>query len=320
MEEKKFDLPELNREGSIHKRIMLNTPRSDADTPLAKEISEAMRLRQMAGEQNMVHPTRPHVVTVVNQKGGVGKTTSVVNIAAAMALRGIRVLVIDCDPQGNTSTALGIDHRQGTPSIYNVLSEEMELSEIIQPCPSIPELQVAPTTVDLAAAELELVDHKDRTKVLNKAIKQYLAQENPPEVIFIDCPPSLGLLTINALAAGDWVMIPVQAEYYALEGISLLTDTIEKIRNGINPQLRVLGFLITMFDKRTNLASQVDADVRKHFGEKVFENRIPRQVSISEAPSWKQSVLTYDQNSNGATAYQLVALELSRRLRNGEDY
>ena len=249
------------------------------------------------------------IITVANQKGGVGKTTSTVNIAAAIAQAGHSVLVIDMDPQGNASTALGADHREGTPSIYEVLSGDLALVDVLQECPEIGGLWTAPATIDLAGAEIELVAQVAREYRLSRAIDALLA-ERPFDFVFLDCPPSLGLLTLNGLVAAKEVLLPIQCEYYALEGLSQLLRTIEMVRTHLNPELRVGAILLTMYDGRTRLASQVADEVRTHFGAQVLTTVIPRNVRVSEAPSYSQSVLTYDPASPGALAYREAAAEV----------
>ena len=251
------------------------------------------------------------VITIANQKGGVGKTTSTVNIAAAIAQAGYRVLVIDLDPQGNASTALGVDHREGTPSTYEVLTGELPLADVIQACPDIPGLFAAPATIDLAGAEIELVSAEGREYRLRKALETYLATcGEPPAFIFLDCPPSLGLLTLNGLVGAKEVLLPIQCEYYALEGLSQLLRTVDMVKAHLNPDLAVSAILLTMYDGRTRLASQVADEVRRHFGARVLTTVIPRSVRVSEAPSYSQTVVTYDPASSGAVSYREAAHEI----------
>jgi chromosome partitioning protein len=260
------------------------------------------------------------ILAVVNQKGGVGKTTSTVNLAAALVAAGRRVLVIDLDPQGNASTALGLDHRSGTPGIYDVLTQDLPLAQIVQPCPDLPGLLAAPATIDLAGAEIELVSLVAREGRLARALGTYLEQSSadslsegigePIEVVFIDCPPSLGLLTLNALVAAGEVLLPIQCEYYALEGVSQLLRTVELVQRHLNPGLRIGAVLLTMYDGRTRLSAQVVQEVRAHFGEVVLPTLIPRSVRMSEAPSFGQTIVTYDPASVGALAYADAAAEL----------
>ena len=260
-------------------------------------------------------PKSTRIITVSNQKGGVGKTTTTVNLAAALALQGMHVLVIDNDPQGNASTALNIPHHSDVASTYDVLIEGTPLSEVVQDCPDVENLVVAPATIDLAGAEIELVALEDRDRRLAQAIEDYAAyrEENGLprlDFVFIDCPPSLGLLTVNAFVAAREVLIPIQSEYYALEGLSQLLSNIELIREHMNPELVVSAILLTMYDGRTNLSAQVAQEVREHFPQQALESVIPRSVRISEAPSFQQTVLTYDPSSTGSLAYQAVAREL----------
>lgn len=249
------------------------------------------------------------IITVANQKGGVGKTTSTVNIAAAIAQAGHRVLVIDMDPQGNASTALGVEHREGTSSVYEVLSGELTLADVLQECPDIPGLWAAPATIDLAGAEIELVAQVAREYRLRRAIDALLATQDF-EYVFLDCPPSLGLLTLNGLVAAREVLLPIQCEYYALEGLSQLLRTVDMVRTHLNPDLAVSAILLTMYDGRTRLASQVADEVRTHFGEQVLATVIPRSVRVSEAPSYGQTVVTYDPTSSGALAYREAAAQV----------
>lgn len=259
------------------------------------------------------------IITVANQKGGVGKTTTTVNMAAALAQAGHQVLVLDLDPQGNASTALGIAHAEGVLSIYEVLSGEADLAAAIAPCPDIPGLFGVPATVDLAGAEIELVTAQDREFALSRAIGGYLstgleagiAVGKKLDFVIIDCPPSLGLLTLNGLVAAQEVLLPIQCEYYALEGLSQLLRTIEMVRASLNPDLEVSAILLTMYDGRTRLASQVADEVRHHFGTRVLSTVIPRSVRLSEAPSYSQTVLTYDPSSSGALCYREAALEFA---------
>jgi chromosome partitioning protein len=256
-------------------------------------------------------------MVVANQKGGVGKTTTAVNMAAALAQHGLRVLVLDLDPQGNASTALSVDHHRGTLSTYDVLVDGTPLTEVIQPHPDLANLFVAPATIDLAGAEIELVSVVARESRLRKAIAAHPLVDGPGEdrfdYVLIDCPPSLGLLTLNALVAGAEMLIPIQAEYYALEGLGQLLETVEMVRTHLNQDLVVSTILITMFDSRTNLAAGVAAEVRQHFRDQVLRTAIPRSVRVSEAPSYGQSVMTYDPGSPGALSYLEAARELAQR-------
>jgi chromosome partitioning protein len=251
------------------------------------------------------------IITVANQKGGVGKTTSTVNIAAALAQSGQRVLVIDLDPQGNASTALGVDHHEGTEGIYEVLTSEATIAEVVQPCPDVPGLWVVPATIDLAGAEIELVAQVAREYRLSRALDAYRAGPHQQvDIILLDCPPSLGLLTLNGLVAARELLLPIQCEYYALEGLSQLLRTVDMVRTHLNPGLQVGAILLTMYDGRTRLASQVADEVRTHFGAQVLDTVIPRSVRLSEAPSYGQTVITYDPASPGAIAYREAAAQL----------
>ena len=266
-------------------------------------------------ERAWPRPGSCRVITIANQKGGVGKTTTAVNLAAALAQHGSRVLVIDLDPQGNASTALDVEHRVGTTSIYHVLVEDQPLVGIIHAVEDIPLLYCAPATIDLAGAEIELVPMVAREARLSRALRAY--DESQLDYILIDCPPSLGLLTVNALVAAAEVLIPIQCEYYALEGLEQLLRTVDLVKRHLNQDLAVSTILLTMFDGRTRLASQVADEVREHFGEVVLESIIPRSVRVSEAPSYGQSVMTYDPGSSGAVAYLEAAREMAHRSAPG---
>ncbi len=254
------------------------------------------------------------ILTVANQKGGVGKTTTTVNVAAGLTLLGRRVLVVDLDPQGNASTALGIEHGEGTPDIYDVLTDSTPLSHIVQKCDEVPGLLGAPATIDLAGAEIELVSGEDREFRLRRAIDAYVAEQqaagSPLDYVIIDCPPSLGLLTLNGLVAAREVLLPIQCEYYALEGLSQLLRTVDMVSAHLNPELRVGAIVLTMYDGRTRLASQVVHEVRTHFGATVLDTVVPRSVRVSEAPSHAQTVVTYYPTCSGAIAYREVAEQL----------
>src|SRR5690625_4093335 len=288
----------------------------DESTPLAAELVANARRRLALERSEFPPPAATRIITVANQKGGVGKPTSTVNLAGALAMAGLNVLV-DNDPQGNASTALGVEHQSGTPSVYDVLIDGVALEEIIQPSGSIDGLKVAPATIDLSGAEIELVPLVARENRLRKAIDTYVKREaakgTRPDYIFIDCPPSLGLLTVNAFVAAREVLIPIQTEYYALEGLSQLLRNIELIRGHLNPQLHVSTILLTMFDQRTKLPQQVEEEVRAHFPEQTLQTWIPRSVRISEAPSYGQTVLTYDAGSTGALAYRAAGHEVAVR-------
>ncbi len=279
------------------------------ETPIATQTATALRVLGHTGE-TFPRPGRRRIVTVANQKGGVGKTTTTVNIAAAMALHGLRVLVIDLDPQGNASTALGIDHHADIPSVYDLLIEGKSLGDVMVDVPEIPGLSCVPATIDLAGAEIELVSLVAREARLRRALADVVADF---DYVLIDCPPSLGLLTVNALVAGEEVLIPIQCEYYALEGLGQLLSNIDLVKSHLNPDLRVSTILLTMYDARTRLASQVAEDVRAHFGTTVLRTVIPRSVRVSEAPSYGQTVMTYDPASPGALCYLDAAREIAER-------
>lgn len=286
----------------------------DETTPLAREVAEITRRRLALSGAPLPLPAATRVFTVSNQKGGVGKTTTTVNLAAALARSGARVLVIDLDPQGNASTALGVEHRAETPSVYDVIVGDSPLADVVQKSPEFDALYCVPATIHLAGAEIELVSLVAREQRLRTALDAYLAaSEYPFHYVFIDCPPSLGLLTINAFVAAREVLIPIQCEYYALEGLSQLLNSIQLIERHLNPQLRVSTILLTMYDSRTNLANQVVQDVREHFPDQVLDTVIPRSVRISEAPSYGQSVISYDEGSPGSLSYLEAAAEIARR-------
>jgi chromosome partitioning protein len=284
----------------------------DQTTPLASEVAEITRRRVALADAVLPLPKHARVITVANQKGGVGKTTTTVNLAAALAQSGARVLVIDLDPQGNASTALGIEHRSETPSVYDVIINDTPISDVVQPSPEFAGLSCVPATIHLAGAEIELVSLVAREQRLRTALDAFLHQD-PYHYVFIDCPPSLGLLTINAFVAAREVLIPIQCEYYALEGLSQLLNNIQLIQRHLNPVLEVSTILLTMYDARTNLANQVVEEVREHFPEQVLDTLIPRSVRISEAPSYGQSVISYDGNSPGSLSYREAAGEIARR-------
>ena len=288
------------------------------DTPLMRELTrDHARRRDLEGLE-FAPPETTRIITIANQKGGVGKTSTTVNLAAALSMSGLNVLVIDADPQGNTSTALNIEHHAEVPSMYEVLVESAPLGEVIQEVPDMERLFCAPATINLSGAEIELVSLVARENRMRNAIRDHLehaeSQDLPRlDYVLIDCPPSLGLLTVNALVAAREVLIPIQAEYYALEGLSLLLNNIELIRQHLNPELVVSAIMLTMYDARTRLAAQVAQDVRDHFPAQTLETTIPRSVRISEAPSYGQTVLTYDPGSSGALAYRAAAHELNIR-------
>ncbi|WP_259064195.1 ParA family protein [Microbacterium sp. AK031] len=280
------------------------------DTPLAREIADLSARRRALEATTVQFDGGTRVLTVSNQKGGVGKTTTAVNIASALATFGAKVLVIDLDPQGNASTALGVPHNAETPSVYDVLIDDVPLADIVQQSPESPNLFCAPSTIHLAGAEIELVAQVAREHRLRNALIAYLA-DSAVDFVIIDCPPSLGLLTINAFTAASEVFIPIQCEYYALEGLSQLLGSIQMIQKHLNPELHLSTILLTMYDGRTRLAQQVADEVRTHFPEQVLDTVIPRSVRVSEAPSFGQTVIAYDGTSAGAIAYREAAVEIA---------
>lgn len=279
------------------------------------EVEEAVPARSAS---SLPRPKRARVFVVVNQKGGVGKTTTAVNVGMALALGGLNVLVIDNDPQGNASTALGIDHPSGTKGTYEVLMDGDDIAQHAQRSNHSPNLHVLPARIDLAAAELELVNVAGREHRLRDALEKYI-QRSGVDYVFIDCPPSLGLLTLNALVAGTELIVPIQCEYYALEGVTALMDTIRRVKGNLNTELELSTILLTMLDRRTNLSREVSAEVRAHFPKETLKAEVPRSVRVAEAPSFAQSVVTYQPKSDGAAAYIAVATEIAFRADKMEE-
>jgi len=249
------------------------------------------------------------IISLANQKGGVGKTTTAVNLAASIAMENYRVLLMDCDPQGNASSGLGIERRRLQHCSYNLIIDGVETEKVIKKT-RIGNLDIIPATIQLAGAEVELATAEDREQRIKNALDQVI---NDYEYILLDCPPSLGLLTINALTASNSVIIPLQCEYYALEGLSLLMDTINLVKKRLNPMLKVEGIVFTMFDGRTNLSIQVVDEVKRHFHQQVYKTIIPRNIRLSEAPSHGMPVITYDPRSRGAEVYRELAQEVLER-------
>ena len=263
----------------------------------------------------MSDPTRPDgpkIIAVANQKGGVGKTTTTINLSAALAEAGFRVLVVDLDPQGNASTGLGIEQADREYTTYELLLEDIDLKDVIQ-ASKVEDLLIIPATVDLSSADLELISNEKRSFLLHDALRQTKMDEYEFDFILIDCPPSLNLLTVNAMIASHSVLVPLQSEFFALEGLSQLMLTIREVRQSGNKDLRVEGVVLTMYDKRNNLSQQVEQDARDNLGDLVFETVIPRNVRLSEAPSFAMPVLSYDSTSKGAVAYRALAQELIKK-------
>lgn len=282
------------------------------DTPIAAEAQRAAQILTPHALK-LPRPERPRRLAISNQKGGVGKTTTTVNLAAGLARNGLKILVVDLDPQGNASTALGVEHREGTVSSYELLLGACTPEQVIQRSTANGNLFCIPATIDLAAVEIELVSKVRREYRLRDALSPEFIKEAGFDYVFIDCPPSLGLLTTNALNAVEEVLIPIQCEYYALEGVNQLLKYITMVQHQLNPQLHISAILLTMFDGRTKLAEEVSADVRNTFGALVLRNRIPRSVKVSEAPGFGQTVLDYDPGSRGSMAYMDAAKELANR-------
>ena len=288
------------------------------DQAHAAEVAAAAAAAAASREQiRLPRPTAPRVLVVANQKGGVGKTTTAVNIAVSLAQGGLKVLVIDLDPQGNASTALAIEHGRELPSIYDALVDGTSLSELARPATEVENLWVVPSNVDLAGAEIELVSQVARENRLRRALAALpgldATAEDRFDYVLVDCPPSLGLLTLNALVAAKEVLVPIQSEYYALEGVGQLLETVELVRANLNPELEISTVLLTMYDARTRLSAAVADEVRAHFGDRVLSTYIPRSVRVSEAPSFSQSVISYDPYSPGALSYLEAAREIAAR-------
>lgn len=297
-------------------------PLMDESTPLGAQIARDHRRAERLASTTFPSPEQTRVFTIANQKGGVGKTTTTVNIAAALATHGLEVLVVDIDPQGNASTALSIDHSTGVDGIYEVLIDDYDISEVVAQSPEFETLKCVPATIDLAGAEIDLVSKVAREMRLHRALTKYLEEQEEAgqrvDYVLIDCPPSLGLLTVNAFVAAREVFIPIQCEYYALEGVSQLLKSIQMIQQHLNPDLWISTVLLTMYDGRTRLSAQVAEEVRTHFEDQVLRTVIPRSVRISEAPSYGKTVITYEPNSSGALSYREAAEEISLRgIKNG---
>ncbi len=287
---------------------------SNVSHETGQNIKPVVGIRRL--KEPMVAPLKTRIFTVANQKGGVGKTTTAVNLAAALSMGGLKVLVIDLDPQGNASTAFGID-RVASEGIYEVLINDLPMANVVQKVANFPHLEIIAANSDLAGAEIQLVPTVAREFRLQSALQTFLTTKQNAgqrfDYVFIDCPPSLGLLTINALTAADEVLVPIQCEYYSLEGLSLLIETLTEVQKRLNPKITLSTIVLTMFDSRTRLASDVAENVRKHFPQQLINTPIPRAVRVSEAPSYGQTVMTYDASSPGAIAYMSVAREIANR-------
>jgi chromosome partitioning protein len=298
----------LSSASSAPRRVAFDVP--EFDSPAAEEPDDLDF--DVSRETTLPRPPAPRVLVIANQKGGVGKTTTAVNLATALALGGLKVLVVDLDPQGNASTALGVEHHEGIAGTYEALTDGIPIADLVQRSPESAGLWVLPATIDLAGAEIGLVAIPARESRLLHLLGEFL-RAHPMDYVFIDCPPSLGLLTLNALVAAEEILIPIQCEYYALEGVSQLLRTIGLVKGAMNDRLRLSTVVLTMFDGRTRLANQVAAEVRQHFPAETLRAVIPRSVRVSEAPSYGQSVITYHEASAGAQAYLEAAAELAAR-------
>ena len=293
---------------------VINRIFNGSSSAIGAEIADVTKRREKLQDVEFPKPSETRIIAVANQKGGVGKTTTVVNLSAALAENGARVLVIDMDPQGNASTAFGVAHASGANSVYDVLEGRLSITEVKQQCEDFPLLEVVPSTIDLSGAELEIASLNDRTNLLNRAVEQFLRDDSERfDYVIIDCAPSLGLLVLNALGAAHEVLIPIQAEYYALEGLGQLLKTISLVQDSMNPGLVISTMLVTMFDKRTILSQEVYDEVKRHYPSVVLDSTIPRSVKIAEAPSFGKSVIAYDANGAGSLAYREAALEIAKR-------
>ncbi len=305
------DDPQFETATDVIQRIFKN---SSGSSSVGMEIADEKKRLHQLSTQTFTRPQSTRFIAVANQKGGVGKTTSSVNLAAAFAEAGMNVLVLDMDPQGNASTALGAEHGQGTLSLYDVIEGRAEISEAIQVCSDFDNLDVVPSNIDLSGAELEIANLDNRAYLLRDSLTRFIEQSDKHyDYVVIDCPPSLGLLVLNSLCAVHEVIIPIQAEYYALEGLGQLLRTIQLVQRGMNRELVISAILITMYDKRTLLSQEVYNEVNQHYSSLLLKTTIPRSVRISEAPSFAQSVIAYDSRGLGAIAYREAALEINKK-------
>lgn len=300
--------PQGPNDGVAAETVDIEAPGATPDAPPTPQESDTAK--EAALQTSFENGT---IVTIVNQKGGVGKTTTAVSLSAALAQLGSRVLLVDLDPQGNATSGLGLRVHPGQPTVYNVLVEGLDIMDAIEPT-SVRNLFVVPSNIDLAGAEIELVSTFSREQRLRKALHSIRSEY---DVILVDCPPTLGLLTVNALTAGDGVIVPIQGEYYALEGLGALRRNADLIREQLNPNLEVVGYLLTMMDSRTRLSQQVADEVTAHFGGLVFNTRIPRSVRLAEAPGFGQPITVFDPSSRAANAYKSLAREVLQRLAAG---
>jgi chromosome partitioning protein len=284
----------------------------DSSNSVGADLADESRRYDALKSFRLLKPDHTRIVAIANQKGGVGKTTTAVNLAAAMAEGGLKVLVLDMDPQGNASTALGIEHPSGVDSIYDVIEGRASIDRVVRSSPDFESLDIVPSTIDLSGAELEIAALKNRTFLLRDALSSFL-NDHSYDYVFIDCAPSLGLLVLNSLCAANEVLIPIQAEYYALEGLGQLLKTIGLVQSGLNTQLRITALLVTMYDKRTVLSREVYSEIEQHYPKELMKTTIPRAVRISEAPSFAQTIISYDRRSLGAISYIEAAKEFSQK-------
>lgn len=293
---------------------VLNRIFGNSSSGVGGELAQSHFAQDKLDKIDFPKPARTRLIAVANQKGGVGKTTTAVNLAAAWAEAGMSVLFIDMDPQGNASSAFGIQHAVGTPSVYDAIEKRIALQDAVQKCADFDDLDVVPSTLALSGTELEIADLDDRWFLLRDALNAYLeASPKHYDYVVIDCPPSIGLLVLNALTAVHEVLIPVQTQYYAIEGLSQLLDSIQKVQDSMNPHLIISAMLATMYDRRTILSKEVYDQVAQHYPEVVLQTVIPSAVKLAEAPSHGETVITYDPKGIGAVSYREAALEIAKR-------